>query len=283
MVITDAEKAAGQSKLASFFKRPEENETAEQKAARLKTKSQPAVPRQATYEFLVDLMFCMRAIAGVGWSFVLNQDHLLTSPTLQAPKFIVVCTDEEGKQPAGINFLKWEKNAFVEFVRGPIHRRTNDSELGFASVGLLPRMRITVADYNVKYGPWRKAMHNVTVKSLGQKISDCTSPNEPSLVLVWPRICIDRSLDPVTHNTSTHRMLFLAKLPQERFVQVLPPKASLARFGAYSHSAQWHDPDVTAYGWYLMQVCIHQGWSAHVEDFFSREDLAKLGVHWAGF
>jgi len=132
-----------QSKIRTFLRRPAEGETALQKKQRLHF-AVASVPKQATFNWLRDVSNSMACVAGARWQTFMRQEHLLEEGApLQPPQFCVICTDEESKQIAGINYLKWKKGAFVEHVRGPIHRRTNDATLGFKESDLYKRMCVT--------------------------------------------------------------------------------------------------------------------------------------------
>ena len=132
---------------------------------------------------------------------------------LQAPKFIMVCTDAESKQLAGVNHLK-DQDILVEHVPGPIHRRTNSQLLAFAHAGLMVRLKLNLAIYNVKYGPYNKCGNAGLFKELADHMSVNLKPNAAGLRMMWPAICRDRGWDFAKCNTERHRQEFLEKLPK---------------------------------------------------------------------
>lgn len=123
------DKKVWQQRIRAFMHKVGASETVAQRRKRLNCLN-IKVPRLATFNWLRDVLNSLAAVSGKRWSSFGPQQSLLEDDTpLEMPAFCVVCTDEEGKQPAGINFLKREKGLFAEHVRGPIHRRTNDSRL----------------------------------------------------------------------------------------------------------------------------------------------------------
>ena len=144
---------------------------------------------------------------------------------------------------------------WVEQVTGPIHRRANGHVLAFAAAGLFVRMKLNLAVYNVKYGPHSKCGNAQLFREVAAGLSDNCSPNEPSLRMLWPKICVERGMDPVLRYTDVDRLLFLATLEKGgTFITSKPRKASVSMFSSYSHAAQHMDGDWTAQCWFLSQL-----------------------------
>jgi hypothetical protein len=266
------EKKAWTAKMGSFMRRPEAGETQKEKRSRMKGTSQ-MIPRAATFNWLVDVSNSMGAITGLRWQSFGDQQHLLEPDTcLEAPAFAVLCTDEEGKQPAGVNFMKFKLGMFVEHVRGPIHRRTNDQTLAFKESDNYKRMCVNLSVYNMKYGPWQTSQNAKLMREAAEEISENWSANDALLVCMWPAILRDRGLDS-THNSEVHRLSFLAGLPDEKFITTKPPKCGLSRFNSYSHAAQHLDEDWSALAWFLVTVSVVQGWSKHYDEYLTPEEL----------
>lgn len=272
------DKRAWQAKIRTFMQRPAAGETAAARKKRL-TFMQSTLPRAAAFNWLRDLSNSIACMSGLRWRDFLGQQHLLDDGApLQAPVFVVLCTDEESKQISAVNFLKWKNMGFIAHIRGPIHRRTNDTTLAFKGSGQYKRMCANVVLYKLKYGPWLSGGFGELIKQAAGEIGDNWSANDPLLVKMFPDILRDAGQDISTMNTEEHRADFLRRLPSASFVTKKPTKCSLSRFNSYSLAAQELDGHWTALSFVLITLSIIQGWSKHFDEYFLPPEAAKAAA-----
>lgn len=150
---TTSESAA---KVSTFFS-PQAGKTAQQRKARLKYTTQ-AKPRLATLHWLQDMS---NALAAIGHSLLQysGQGSFLQEegPLDKAPRFLMMCTDQEALQLTAMNFLRFGKQVCAVHRPDPQHRRSNDTALAIAEAGMGARVAFTCTHFKVQYGPLQKA------------------------------------------------------------------------------------------------------------------------------
>ena len=95
--------------------------------------------------FLEDTSNALRCF-GKRWHHFGGQDQMLDPATpVQKPVFIVMASDQEGKQPGALNDLK-SRGIWAEHIPGMMHRRSNDTWLGFKESGHYQRCCFNCGD-----------------------------------------------------------------------------------------------------------------------------------------
>ncbi|CAE7337768.1 Camkk2 [Symbiodinium sp. CCMP2592] len=210
--------------------------------------------RQATQEWLRDVS---HSLSAVGWSW---SSCGPSADSAKRPNVIVLCTDQEATQLAAVNYLKFGRSLFVEFVNDPAHRSHNDVHLAMASAGLLTFALVSLGLYNVRYGPWNKGTWFGKVQSMADEMSLSMSPSDPLLLTFFPDILADEGRSQ-EENTEENRRLFLEGLPNRSFVRSKGSKASHSRFNSLSIAHSELDRDWSSFCLVLAALCIAEGWT----------------------
>lgn len=159
------------AKVSTFFS-PQAGETTQQRKVRLRytTKTKP---RLATLHWLQDMS---NALAAIGHSFMQysGQGSFLKEdgPLDKAPRFIMVNTDQEALQLTAMNFLRFGKEVFAERCPDPQHRRSNDTALALAEVGMGARVAFNCTLFNVQYGPFQKSGFHKLLVEVSNEVSE---------------------------------------------------------------------------------------------------------------
>ena len=218
--------------------------------------------RQATQDWLRDVS---HSLSAVGWSW----SALGPSPdNSKRPKVLVLCTDQEATQLAAVNYLKFGRSLFVEYVNDPAHRSHNDVHLALASAGLLTFALVSLGLYNVRYGPWNKGGWFGKVQSMADQLSQSMSPSDPLLLAFFPDILSDQGRSQ-EDNTEDNRKLFLEGLPNRSFVRSKGSKASQSRFNSLSIAHSELDKDWSAFCFVLAAVCVAEGWTKNASELWA--------------
>ena len=218
--------------------------------------------RQATQDWLRDVS---HSLSAVGWSW----SALGPSPdNSKRPKVLVLCTDQEATQLAAVNYLKFGRSLFVEYVNDPAHRSHNDVHLALASAGLLTFALVSLGLYNVRYGPWNKGGWFGKVQSMADQLSQSMSPSDPLLLAFFPDILSDQGRSQ-EYNTEDNRKLFLEGLPNRSFVRSKGSKASQSRFNSLSIAHSELDKDWSAFCFVLAAVCVAEGWTKNASELWA--------------
>jgi hypothetical protein len=223
--------------------------------------------RQGTIDWLSQMSNAMRCF-GKRWHHFADQDELLLADRpLKKPRFLTICSDNEGTQTCGLNGLKGE-GVFVEHIPGPMHLRGNAQFMGFKESGHYQRINFNVGKYNVRYGPYQKNSWGELLKETALEISMNMSPNDPVLVHFYKGHLQDIGKDP-DQNTELNRKQFLEALPSMPIVTSKPKKASVSRTNAYEQAFRFHDTANSADQ--LIKVCcsLMQGWSKYADEFWA--------------
>ena len=249
--------------------------------------------RAATLAWLRDTS---HALSSFGWSFsrfqldaigsdsAVGSDSAASSvrasdaPTSDAgeglkrkrPPVLVVCTDQEPTQLAGMSFLRFSCRLWVEHVSDPGHRSQNDLSLALASCGLLPFATWCVGLYNVKYGPWGKGNFHTKIVEVAQWASKNMSPDDPLVLSFFPDILQDQGRSP-DENSREERRAFLTSLAGMHCVKAKGTKAAFSRFNSLSNAHSELDAEWSSFAFVLAVLSIQEGWAKSSADLWSPE------------
>lgn len=145
---------------------------------------------------------------------------------------------------------------------GPHHRRSNDTALALAEVGMGAR----VAFFNVQYGPFQKSGFQ------SHEVSETFDANDPVLMHFFPKILHDRNLDASLNNTQ-ERQKYLDGLPQGPFLTSKGPKASLSGFNSLTHAFQHLDGNWHSFAFLLVVASLINGWSKFADEFWASQEV----------
>ena len=135
-------------------------------------------------------------------------------------------------------FLRHKVRLNVEGFLEPVHRRKNDLNLAIyeSDYGTIADKGYVCA--NIHFGPLPNGGNHKQLKDVALDLSANADPDDPELILNWPKITNELNIPPEQNNRAG-RQHFLDRLPTMRNVTTHGVKAASGKWGRCRKHGRW--------------------------------------------
>ena len=168
-----------------------------------------------------------------------------------------------------VYYMKNKLRMQVEALFGPVHRLINDHVRGLCQAGVFGNQLVILLMVNISFGPWHGGgfFHMLTDMALDIVVG--LDPDNPLLLKLWPKICLDRGWEGQDYRTRESRTNWLRDLPLAPPFQRKGKKASMSRF--FSVDRAFEAMDMYWHTILFVEAVLveRKGWSSSWDDLWS--------------
>jgi hypothetical protein len=158
----------------------------------------------------------------------------------KVPPVLTLTWDQEQTQWTAGYYLLNHVGVHAVLIKDPFHRRCNDVIDALLSSGTYSDYICAILYHNVRYGPFRRSHYAQDYISAAADVGRLCSPDDPILLLVWPRIMKERGYG----DSREERQRFLDGLAQDPTVIKKGYKSSTGRWFSWNKAQAQKDENM---------------------------------------
>lgn len=279
--FSEAEAGDWRTRVARFCNKTTEPESA--RSTRQRVKRALNVPRQASLDFLIALDHQLDNHFGEGLSkFAVAkflecpiQDGFVVFPPEAGcaprgvPPLLVVSGDQASDQCAPFAYMMWKLELHFQQFPDPSHMSNNSSLGACVKAGFHGPLRISIAVYNLRYGPRNNGQLMRELEDAGADIGANLDHNDELVQALWPAVCEEQRRLGAEESSPEACDAWLQGLAASRTCSVKGPQAGSSRWYSWVHAAKFWQRHWTETVLVCSFLAISNGWSKDWTDVFS--------------
>lgn len=218
VAMNPEERQSWQAQAREFLRQPRD-ETAKQKAARLR-KVRVTLPRLATLDWMRAIEHQLKWACNRSWAFF-DSGRFVEDATVQggvvvfpeeaglqpgsAAPLMVVTSDSQSTQIAAACFLQRKLGLNYEHLPDPFHASWNACMEGVTKAGYGGTIQAALCIFNIAYGPYQRSAFFKHLQGAAHDLSSSCSANDPLVLHCWPAICRERGMVSAEHTGEAAR------------------------------------------------------------------------------
>lgn len=269
--FTEDEKRKAKKRRSDFVKKRERQETADEKVANAKRNK--AIPRLASLYWIRDFDHALQEGLGHGLSFWIPNDKRAwdddMAPGEEDPGCLTVCMDQQQVQWCAAWFLSGHLDMQVNWIFGPVHRRSNDIDKALSKAGYYGSCLLRLFELNIAYGPWANGAIFGQMREQALDLVAGMSSDDALLAKLWPRICEDKGWRSDEETNSASRQKYIDDFASLRMVQFKGPRASTSRWCSLLGAMRQEDTYYHDKLLLMASLCCDKGWASSWDKLFT--------------